>query len=130
MTLTRSCAVPMGHRQNWQDWGLRWTNRTAFQAALLYFTRELGITYSCSAQPISYWQEDLEQPPISDAGSELDELKSPLSPVPQEGEPDANAPAASESSQKQPLLGFLPPEGSKMRRRRGQSHKRNMQGIS
>ncbi|KAH9467771.1 hypothetical protein MJO28_006181 [Puccinia striiformis f. sp. tritici] len=42
----------MTHRENWQDWGGRWNRRTAFHAALNHYTRELGISFYNSDQPI------------------------------------------------------------------------------
>lgn len=47
-------AVGMTHRENWQDWGGRWNRRTAFHAALTYYSRELGITFYNSEQPIEF----------------------------------------------------------------------------
>lgn len=44
--------IGMTHRENWQDWGGRWNRRTAFHAALNHYTRELGITFYNSEQPV------------------------------------------------------------------------------
>lgn len=105
--------------------GERWNRRTAFHAALIHYTKELGITYYNSLQPIRYWQEDLDAPPImdDDDGDDLDDLRSPLSPI------DGNSQIPAPMPPAQPLLGFLPPEGSTVRRRKGRSRKTNMAGV-
>ena len=115
----------MSHNQNWQDWGARWDRRTAFHAALVHYTKELGITFVNAAQPVSYWQADLDEPVVEDDDADdMDDLRSPLSPVDGANEIPAPIPPA------QPLLGFLPPEGSKMRKRKGHSKKKAMLGIA
>lgn len=53
---------------------------------------------------------------------DLDDMRSPLSPA--DGENQIPAPASV-----QPLMGFLPPEGSTMRRRKGFSKSKNMAGV-
>ena len=114
----------MQHRTNWQDWGERWNRRTAFHAALVHYTKEIGITFVNSAQPVQYWQEDLDNPVAGDDDVEdLDDMRSPLSPA--EGANEIPAPLPPP----QPLMGFVPPEGSKMRRRKAYSKKRNMAGV-
>lgn len=118
--------VGMAHRANWQNWGERWEHRTAFHAALLHFSKELGITYVASPQPVQYWQEDLDAEPIYDDDDLLgDDLRSPLSPADGNGGGEVPAPLPPP----QPLLGFLPPEGSTMRRRKGLSRKKMMAGV-
>jgi hypothetical protein len=114
----------MTHRANWQDWGARWDRRTAFHAALVHYTKELRITLVNSAQPIEYWQSDLDNPVLEDddPADDLDELRSPLSPA--EGANDIPTPLPPA----QPLLGFVPPEGSRMRKRKGHSKKKGMSG--
>ncbi|MBW0542438.1 hypothetical protein O181_082153 [Austropuccinia psidii MF-1] len=42
----------MIHRENWQDWGARWNRRTAFHAAINYYSRQLGIKFYKSEQPV------------------------------------------------------------------------------
>lgn len=102
--------------------GERWNRRTAFHAALLHYCKETGITFVNSPQPVQYWQEDLEKPYVEDDLDDLDDMRSPLSPA--DGENQIPAPAAV-----QPLMGFLPPEGSTMRRRKGFSKSKNMAGV-
>jgi hypothetical protein len=114
--------IGMLHRENWQDWGERWNRRTAFHSALLHYCKELGITFVNSAQPVQYWQEDLERPPVEDDDDDQDDIRSPLSPVDGENQIPIPIPL-------QPLMGFLPPEGSTMRRRKGYSKSRNMAGV-
>jgi hypothetical protein len=103
----------------------RWDNRTAFHAALIYYTKELGITCYASPQPVEYWQEDLDAEPVYDDDDDIEDLRSPLSPAEGSGQQQVPAPLAP----LQPLMGFLPPEGSNMRRRKGFSRKRNMAGV-
>ncbi|KAI9621915.1 hypothetical protein H4Q26_015350 [Puccinia striiformis f. sp. tritici PST-130] len=50
--------LAMTHRENWQDWGARFARRTAFHAALNYYTRQLGISYHNSEQPIEIYNVD------------------------------------------------------------------------
>lgn len=115
--------IGMAHRTNWQGWGERWDRRTAFYAALLHYTKELGITCNASAQPVQYWQDDLEADAIYEDDEDIDDARSPISPV--EGG-DLNPPSAHPIPN---LMGFVPPEGSKMRRRKGHSRRRNMAGV-
>jgi small-conductance mechanosensitive channel len=63
--------IGMTHRENWQDWGGRWNRRTAFHAALNYYTRELGITFYNSEQPVEMtnaaaFKEQLLNPSFND----------------------------------------------------------------
>lgn len=114
--------IGMLHRENWQDWGERWNRRTAFHAALLHYCKEVGITFVNSLQPVQYFQDDLDQPPIEDDNDDLDDMRSPISPVDGESQIPNPAPV-------QTLMGFLPPEGSTMRRRKGFSKRKNMAGV-
>ena len=115
--------VGMTHRANWQDWGERWNRRTAFHAALAFYSKECGITYVNSAQPVMYWQSELDNPIPEEEEEEEDDIRSPISPI--EGGNHIPAPAAP----LQPLMGFLPPEGSTMRKRKGYSKRRGMAGT-
>lgn len=72
------CTVGMMHRENWQDWGGRWNRRNAFHAALHHYTRELGITYYNSLQPVAYTggqslDEALHPPAYDDDASSASE---------------------------------------------------------
>ncbi|CAA7259227.1 unnamed protein product [Cyclocybe aegerita] len=44
--------VAMEHRPNWQDWGGRWTRRTAFMRHLRTVLEELDIRYTMPIQPV------------------------------------------------------------------------------
>lgn len=100
--------------------GERWNRRTAFHAALLHYCKVVGITYVETAQPVQYWQEDLDNPvEDEDEDDDIDDLRSPMSPL--EGGDQVPAPLSL-----QPLLGFVPAEGSTMRRRKGFSKKKNL----
>ncbi|TDL20127.1 hypothetical protein BD410DRAFT_821919 [Rickenella mellea] len=44
--------IAMEHRPNWQDWGGRWTRRTAFMRNLKTVLEELDVTYSMPVQPV------------------------------------------------------------------------------
>jgi len=59
---------------------------------------------------------------MEEDNDDLDDLRSPLSPADGENQIPAPAPL-------QPLMGFLPPEGSTMRRRKAHSKTRNMAGV-
>ena len=45
--------IAMEHRPNWQDWGGRWTRRTAFMRHLKGILEELDIRYTMPVQPVS-----------------------------------------------------------------------------
>ncbi|KAF5393674.1 hypothetical protein D9757_000348 [Collybiopsis confluens] len=49
--------VGIGHNGTWQDWGLRCSRKTAFHAAVQYYTRQLGIVCYEAPQPIIYANE-------------------------------------------------------------------------
>ncbi|KAG7444519.1 uncharacterized protein BT62DRAFT_934160 [Guyanagaster necrorhizus] len=44
--------VAMEHRPNWQDWGGRWTRRTAFMRNLKTILEELDVRYTMPLQPV------------------------------------------------------------------------------
>ena len=44
--------IAMEHRPNWQDWGGRWTRRTAFMRNLKAVLEELDIRYTRPVQPL------------------------------------------------------------------------------
>lgn len=52
-------SLTMTHRHNWQDYGSRWTRRTAFIAALLFYCKKHKILYSQADLPIVYSPEEL-----------------------------------------------------------------------
>ncbi|KAL1717219.1 Mechanosensitive ion channel-domain-containing protein [Schizophyllum commune] len=45
--------IAIEHRANWQDWGGRWTRRTAFMRHLKGILEELDIRYTMPVQPVS-----------------------------------------------------------------------------
>lgn len=55
--------VAMEHRPNWQDWGGRWTRRTAFMRYLKVVLEELDIRYSMPLQPVLLPLESAEPSP-------------------------------------------------------------------
>jgi len=44
--------VAIEHRQNWQDWGGRWTRRNAFMKHLKAILEELDLKYTMPTQPV------------------------------------------------------------------------------
>ncbi|KAH9485263.1 Mechanosensitive ion channel protein Msy1 [Psilocybe cubensis] len=62
--------VSMEHRPNWQDWGGRWTRRTAFMRNLKTILEELEIRYTMPIQPVLMPRGDptasRQGPPIQD----------------------------------------------------------------
>ncbi|KAF7309662.1 hypothetical protein MIND_00337300 [Mycena indigotica] len=46
--------VAMEHRSHWQDWGGRWTRRTAFMRHLKTVLEELDVRYSLPVQPVVF----------------------------------------------------------------------------
>ncbi|KAJ7767461.1 Mechanosensitive ion channel-domain-containing protein [Mycena maculata] len=61
--------VAMEHRANWQDWGGRWTRRTAFMRHLKTILEELDLRYSLPPQPVVFPQGP---PPTGRQGSSPD----------------------------------------------------------
>lgn len=127
----------MLHRENWQDWGGRWNRRTAFHAAINYYSRELGIQFYGSEQPIEIqnWnqvKEVLMSDDVEEGGEEMEgEVKTedhyqssmnwkPKSPVLEEVQ-EVRLPE---------VFGFSPPpeSGTGMRRRKKMSRKQAMFG--
>ncbi|KAL1747916.1 Mechanosensitive ion channel-domain-containing protein [Schizophyllum fasciatum] len=45
--------IAIEHRANWQDWGGRWTRRTAFMRHLKGILEELDIRYTMPVQPVT-----------------------------------------------------------------------------
>lgn len=50
--------INIQHKSNWQDWGGRWTRRTAFMRHLKTILEELEITYSKPLQPVILHRQD------------------------------------------------------------------------
>ncbi|KAF7294467.1 Calcium channel [Mycena kentingensis (nom. inval.)] len=46
--------VAMEHRSHWQDWGGRWTRRTAFMRNLKIILEDLDLRYSLPVQPVIF----------------------------------------------------------------------------
>lgn len=44
--------IGMEHRSNWQDWGGRWSRRTAFMKNLKAILEDLDVAYSLPVQPV------------------------------------------------------------------------------
>lgn len=87
------------HNSTWQDWGAHNTRKTAFHAAVNHYSRQLGITWSASTQPVLFTKdESLPQPPAGPDEDDLDSLYVKSS----RGRDGATAPP-------KPALGFLPP---------------------
>ncbi|KAG0152027.1 hypothetical protein CROQUDRAFT_35926 [Cronartium quercuum f. sp. fusiforme G11] len=122
----------MVHRENWQDWGGRWNRRTAFHAAINYYSRQLGITFYGSEQPVEMRdlgpmkqlfmeEEDVEE--IADEKKENRLSDREGSPTPGEPVPEVRIPE---------VFGFSPPpeSGTGMRKRKRMSKKKAMCGDS
>ncbi|KAF9468793.1 hypothetical protein BDZ94DRAFT_1279344 [Collybia nuda] len=127
LTLT----IGIAHNR-YADWGLRWTRRTAFHAAVQYYCRELNITCFESPIPIVY----------ADPESQTYRPSSPTSPSAQDTIPPITEQQRSEDAEEadraaktmQPVMGFLPPltaRASNLRARKSKSRKtvlRKMEG--
>lgn len=126
----------MLYGRNWQDWGLRLARKTAFSAAVRYFSRQLGIVAAESPIPIVYanresekWENaDLVQSDADDGSSVINvqnptsprSPKTPWAPVHSSGLAHGNG-----SKEKVSWLGFEPPtdQPSALRARRAKSKK-------
>ncbi|KAF9246905.1 Mechanosensitive ion channel-domain-containing protein [Melanogaster broomeanus] len=112
-------AIP--HNATWQDWGLTNTRRTAFHAAVQYYSRQLGITAFESPLPIVFADPDTQPYDTPPPDFEADSETGP--PVDNSREADA-APKY--------LLGFTPPDqqGSHLlRARKSKSRKAALRGV-
>lgn len=125
--LTLTIGIP--HNANWQDWGMRNTRRTAFQAAVQYYCRQLGITGHEAPMPVVFQEADAGQVADSaalakDGESNLDVPPTPGSPFSPEGYLQSEERAAAEEvKQPSPMLGFKPPEGIRHLARARKSHR-------
>ncbi|EGG04448.1 uncharacterized protein MELLADRAFT_117083 [Melampsora larici-populina 98AG31] len=144
----------MIHRENWQDWGGRWNRRTAFHAAINYYSRQLGITFYGSEQPVELrnWdglkqhlldddEDDDDDEPLTDQEvnesiqeQEEEEINEYQSSVKEKiKKNDGNEVEGKGSEIRLPeVLGFSPPpeNGTGMRKRRKFSKKKAMLGDS
>ncbi|KAH9813280.1 Mechanosensitive ion channel-domain-containing protein [Melampsora americana] len=144
----------MIHRENWQDWGARWNRRTAFHAAINYYSRQLGITFYGSEQPVEMrnWNnlkhhlldDDDDDEPLNDQDGnqsiqeqkEIDEYENPRKEkvkIPDQNINNNNQVEGKGSEIRLPeVLGFSPPpeSGTGMRKRRKFSKKKAMLGDS
>ncbi len=111
----------------WQDWSLRCARKTAFHAAVQYYSRQLGIVGYESPMPIVY-------------GDAETMTYAPPSPGLDEGEMGAydgvDAGASREhlaTAPMKPTLGFLPPvatrTGVNIRQRKSKSRKAILRGM-
>ncbi|KAG8952510.1 hypothetical protein FRC04_004570 [Tulasnella sp. 424] len=119
-------SIGIGHNGTWQDWTMRLARKTAFHAAVQYFTRQLEITCSESPQPVIFAKPESKYPHLDE--SQIDEPYTPLTPrtphtphspmVP-------NAPAVpSDLHREHAMLGFTPPQGqNQLRQRKGNKKK-------
>jgi hypothetical protein len=120
---------------NWQDWGLRNTRRTAFHAAVQYYSRQLGIIGYEAPLPIVYSNplaatdaQDHASPKFG--GSTKVEDQTPLGRAKREAEAQAIERTARKMK---PLLGFMPPLASReltlTRSRKSKSRKAGLRGV-
>ncbi|KAF9077757.1 Mechanosensitive ion channel-domain-containing protein [Rhodocollybia butyracea] len=132
--------IGIGHNGTWQDWGLRCARKTAFCAAVNYYTRELGIRCAASPQPVLGFDGVSPASPGGGGGYEADENWAGGVDV-LYGEPNSSSgpsgmsPAAAAALGERDImkengiksaLGFTPPEGlvgSHLRARKTNSRK-------
>lgn len=92
---------------NWQDWGLRSERKTAFNIAVHYYCRLLGIVFHETPLPIAITDEHGRSASPSVVPSE-DDISVPLP-----DEDEATVPSVEqncrESDFTKPILGFRPP---------------------
>ncbi|EKM80242.1 hypothetical protein AGABI1DRAFT_120269 [Agaricus bisporus var. burnettii JB137-S8] len=124
--------IGLTHNGNWQDWGLRNTRRTAFHAAVQYFSRQLGIIGYEAPLPIVY-SDSLTANSAKDwnptmgpmfGGSTKIEDKTPFT----QREAEVKATRNTKS-----LLGFVPPLANRgltlSRSRKSKSRKAGLRGT-
>ncbi|KAJ3514312.1 hypothetical protein NMY22_g14780 [Coprinellus aureogranulatus] len=129
--LTLTIGIP--HNANWQDWAMRNARRTAFQAAVQYYCRQLGITGYEAPLPIVFQNADPSQiadsPALAKDGEDDIEVVNspPSSPLNTPGEyhpPDDRSPMeGAVKPSTSPMLGFRPPEGVRHLARARKSHR-------
>jgi len=97
--------------RNWQDWGLRQARKTAFHAAVQYYSRELGIIGWESPMPIVFadpktmtYQPEFNDDPLSATTLDVAQMGggSPVA-------ADSPLREMEEVNDMKPTLGFLPP---------------------
>ncbi|KAG8992340.1 hypothetical protein FRB94_011709 [Tulasnella sp. JGI-2019a] len=113
--------IGIGHNGTWQDWNLRLARKTAFNAAVQYFCRELNITCSASPQPVVFVDHDSAGPYHHEEEEEFNEPPTPRSGITPAGPAAVQLPEA-----RHPMLGFLPPHGANHLRARRSNKKRLM----
>ncbi len=107
--------IGIPYNSNWQDWNLRLQRKTAFHAAVNYYSRQLGLVAYNSTIPVAY------------ANPETLEV-APMTPGDEDGDmPDSPAPEPVDRKERSNWMGFQPPpeDGipSGMRRRKAKSKK-------
>jgi len=130
--------IGIGHNGNWQDWGLRLARKTAFHAAVQYFSRQLGIVAAESPIPIVYadrnthmWENPDFVPADADDGASVINMQqqqptSPRSPTaPWSPVHPSGSASGYGSREKVSWLGFEPPTNQPpaLRARRTKSKK-------
>lgn len=113
--LTLTIGIP--HNGNWQDWGLHNTRRTAFHAAVQYYSRQLGITGFEAPMPIVFNETEALSASQSDRLAQdgqttLAPPSTPFSgdePTPEEEDPQQKDDDLAAAQKVKSSLGFLPP---------------------
>ncbi|KAI0722160.1 Mechanosensitive ion channel-domain-containing protein [Cerioporus squamosus] len=109
--------IGIPYNSNWQDWNLRLQRKTAFHAAVNYYSRQLGIVAYNSAIPLAYANPETLEVVPPDATPADEDVEAPESP----------APEPVDKRERSNWLGFQPPpeDGipSGMRRRKAKSKK-------
>ncbi|KAJ7579082.1 Mechanosensitive ion channel-domain-containing protein [Mycena floridula] len=117
--------IGIPHNGNWQDWGIRCARKTAFHAAVQYYSRQLGIEGYEAPLPVVYLDSDTHMPlsplPAGETGQAVD------------SNTDLNIKnLEKEAEQMKPSLGFLPPLAARsahIRARKSKSKKAILRGV-
>ncbi|OSC98709.1 hypothetical protein PYCCODRAFT_1470850 [Trametes coccinea BRFM310] len=127
--------IGIPYNSNWQDWGLKLAKKTAFCAAVNYYTRQLGIVTYKSPLPIAIADQDTGEVLMPDtdmltpgADEDVEPFESPaMEPVDRREHERERENQSQGQSQKTVWLGFQPPpeDGipTGMRRRKPKSKK-------
>ncbi|KAF8351314.1 Mechanosensitive ion channel-domain-containing protein [Amanita rubescens] len=102
--------ISIGHNGNWQDWSLRSERKTAFNMAVHYYCRQLGIVFHETPLPIAITDEHGRSP--SPSVHSEDNISVPV--------PDSDEATVPSVEQKirepdftKPILGFRPPASAR-----------------
>ncbi|KAF9535054.1 Mechanosensitive ion channel-domain-containing protein [Crepidotus variabilis] len=126
--------IGIGHNGNWQDWGLRLARKTAFHAAVQYYSRELGIIGWEAPLPIVYADPKTKtyQPSAAHDDAFLSMMDpDDLSAAEQQSLSREETLETEKAAQEmKPTLGFLPPLGVRsnhlLRARKSRNRKANL----